>query len=110
VAATPIIPLRLGADDVGEMLTLQRAAYVTEAQAHGDLAMPPLVQTLEELRAELAEPAVTGWGFRADGRLVAGVRVRLTGPASAEIGRLVVAPDRQGAGLGHLAKERTTAG
>jgi predicted GNAT family N-acyltransferase len=32
--------------------------------------------------------------------LVASVRVRLTDPATAEIGRLVVAPDRQGSDLG----------
>ena len=100
VAANPINPLRLGGADAGEVLTLQRAAYVTEAQAHQDLAMPPLTQTLGQLRAELAEPAVTAWGIRAGGRLVASVRVRLTGSETAEVGRLVVAPDQQGQGLG----------
>jgi SAM-dependent methyltransferase/RimJ/RimL family protein N-acetyltransferase len=92
--------LRLGTDDAGEVLTLQRAAYITEAQAHGDLTMPPLTQTLDQLRAELADPQVTAWGIRADGRLVASVRVRLADPVTAEIGRLTVAPDRQGQGLG----------
>jgi ribosomal protein S18 acetylase RimI-like enzyme len=100
VTENPINPLQLGDGDAGEMLTLQRAAYVTEAQAHHDLAMPPLTQTLDQLRAELAEPSVTAWGIRAGGRLVASVRVRLTGPGSAEVGRLVVAPDQQGMGLG----------
>ncbi len=33
--------VRLGAEDAGEVLTLQRAAYVTEAQAHADLNLPP---------------------------------------------------------------------
>jgi hypothetical protein len=33
-----------GEGDAGEILTLQRAAYVTEAQAHGDLTLPPLTQ------------------------------------------------------------------
>lgn len=97
---SPIDPLRLGASDAGEILTLQRAAYVTEAQAHDDLSMPPLIQTLDQLRAELVEPAVTAWGVRENGRLVASVRVRLTDSATAEVGRLVVAPDRQGSGLG----------
>jgi ribosomal protein S18 acetylase RimI-like enzyme len=95
-----IDPLRLGAGDAGEMLTLQRAAYVTEAQAHDDLNMPPLTQTLDQLRTELADPAVTAWGVRTGGRLVACVRVRLLNLARAEIGRLVVAPDCQGKGLG----------
>ena len=30
----------LGPDDAGEVLTLQRAAYVSEAQAHDDLWLP----------------------------------------------------------------------
>lgn len=100
VPANQINPLRLGADDAGEILTLQRAAYVTEAQAHSDLAMPPLTQTLDQLRAELADSRVTAWGIRERGRLVASVRVRLADLATAEVGRLCVAPDRQGNGLG----------
>lgn len=94
-----IVPLRLGAADAGEMLTLQRAAYVTEARAHGDLSMPPLTQTLSQLREELADPQVSAWGIRERGRLIASVRVRQAGDG-AEIGRLVVAPDRQGSGVG----------
>jgi hypothetical protein len=54
--------LRLDADDAGELLTLQRAAYVTEAQAHNDLALPPLTQSLAELRAELNDPLCVAWG------------------------------------------------
>jgi ribosomal protein S18 acetylase RimI-like enzyme len=95
-----IDPSRLGVDDTGEVLTLQRAAYVTEAQAHDDLTIPPLTQTLDQLREELTDPRTTAWGIREHGRLVASVRVRLADPAAAEIGRLVVAPDRQGNGLG----------
>ena len=51
MAPPPIIVL--GVDDAGELLTLQRAAYVTEAQTHDDPGLPPLRQTLEELRSEL---------------------------------------------------------
>ena len=50
--------VRLGAEDAGEVLTLQRAAYVTEAQAHDDLNLPPLRQSLAEVAAELADPEV----------------------------------------------------
>ena len=49
--------VRLSLADAGEILTLQRAAYVTEAQGHNDTMMPPLTQTLDQLRAELADPA-----------------------------------------------------
>lgn len=85
--------------DAGEVLTLQRAAFVTEAQAHGDPCLPPLTQTLAELRAELAGPSCHGWTVREAGRLVACVRADVGGTA-ADLIRLVVAPDRQGEGLG----------
>jgi GNAT superfamily N-acetyltransferase len=93
----------LDTDDAGEMLTLQRAAYVTEAQAHRDLDLPPLAQSLEDLASELADPEVLALGLRHHGRrLVAAVRVRVraAAPTVAEVGRLTVAPDRQRQGLG----------
>jgi len=93
-------PQQLGPADAGEILTLQRAAYVTEAQAHDDLMMPALLQTLPELKQELADPACRALGLRAAGRLVASVRILTVDPATAEIRRLTVAPDRQGQGLG----------
>lgn len=85
--------------DAGEVLTLQRAAFVTEAQAHRDVHIPPLTQTLADLRAELGERCCHGWGIREAGRLVACVRVHVSGE-TAELVRLVVAPDRQGLGIG----------
>jgi ribosomal protein S18 acetylase RimI-like enzyme len=85
--------------DAGEVLTLQRAAFVTEAQAHQDLHLPPLTQTLADLHAELGKQSCHGWGIREAGRLVACVRVHVSGDA-AELIRLVVAPDRQGRGIG----------
>lgn len=85
--------------DAGEVLTLQRAAFVTEAQAYRDLHIPPLTQTLADLHAELGERHCHGWGVREAGRLVACVRTHVSGE-SAELIRLVVAPDRQGHGIG----------
>ncbi|MEV7096033.1 GNAT family N-acetyltransferase [Amycolatopsis sp. NPDC051045] len=93
---SPVKPLRLGVADAGEVLTLQRAAYVTEARAHADFDLPPLLETLEETRAALES---LSWGIRESGRLVASVRLTVTGKVGV-IGRLVVAPDRQGDGLG----------
>lgn len=100
VSGLEIKPLRLAVPDAGEMLTLQRAAYVTEAQEHDDLAMPALTQTLGELIAELADPLLLAYGIRESGRLVASLRVRRVDADTVEVGRLVVAPDRQGNGLG----------
>jgi ribosomal protein S18 acetylase RimI-like enzyme len=95
----PAVLVWLSAADAGEVLTLQRAAYVTEAQTHRDLALPPLMQSLDELAAELTDPQVLALGLRQRARLVAAVRLRIDDD-TAELGRLVVAPDRQGLGLG----------
>ncbi len=54
--------------DAGEVLTLQRAAYITKAQAHGDLDLPPLRQSPAELSAELADLDAFALGGR-DGNL-----------------------------------------
>jgi hypothetical protein len=54
---------RLGADGAGEVLTLQRAAYVTEAQAHDDVDLPPLRQPLAEVAAELDNSQGTSPGM-----------------------------------------------
>jgi GNAT superfamily N-acetyltransferase len=81
------------------LLTLQRAAFVPEARAHGTLDLPPLVEMFDEVHAALRDPACLAWGLREAGRLVAGVRIRVVG-AIGEVGRLVVAPDQQSRGHG----------
>ncbi len=95
----PLIVSELGHEDAGEMLTLQRAAYLTEAAAHNDFDLPPLTQTLTELEDELADPTVTALGIRENGRLIGAVRLRRSGSV-VELGRLIVAPDQQGQGIG----------
>src|SRR4051812_48190268 len=99
---------RLTVEDAGELLTLQRAAFVTEAQTHRDPFLPPLTESLADLRAELADPAVVALGLRDGARLVGSVRVRVEADG-AELRRLAIAPDHQGRGLGTwllLAAER----
>lgn len=100
VSAAAATPVWLRVEDAGELLTLQRAAYVTEAQLHDDVRLPPLTQTLDELRIELTDPTVTALGVRERGRLIASVRLRDLGNGRVMLGRLTVAPDRQGEGLG----------
>ncbi len=65
--------------DAGETLTLQRAAYVSEAQAHRDVNLAPLRQSLAELVAELDRPDVIAMGLRATEhwRLIAAARACL---------------------------------
>ncbi|GII76932.1 GCN5 family acetyltransferase [Sphaerisporangium rufum] len=88
---------RAGPADAGEILTLQRAAYVTEAQLYGDPFIAPLVESPQGMRAAIEEATV----LKAveDTRIVGAVRGRIAG-RSATVGRLVVAPDRQGNGVG----------
>lgn len=88
----PITP-----DDAGEVLTIQRAAFVQEAQIYGDPKMSPLVQTLDEVRAELDDNL--GVVALRDARLVGAARAVADG-ALLLIGRIAVAPDQQGAGVG----------
>jgi GNAT superfamily N-acetyltransferase len=86
-----------GPADAGEILTLQLAAYVAEAQLYDDPHLPGLTQTLDELTAELAEgPALKA---TAGHRIVGAVRGRLDG-AVLRIGRLAVAPDLRRRGIG----------
>ncbi|WP_193598398.1 GNAT family N-acetyltransferase [Microbacterium sp. YJN-G] len=84
-------------DDAGEVMTLQRAAFVSEAQIYGSVDMPPLTQTLEAVRAELTDCA--GWTARIGGRLVGAIRGSLDGDLLL-IGRIAIAPDMQGEGIG----------
>jgi GNAT superfamily N-acetyltransferase len=84
----------LTARDAGEVLTLQRAAYVGEAMLY-DQFLPPLFETLDEVRAVL-DGDIAVLGVRDGGRLIGTVRIKPDG----EIARLAVAPDRQHEGLG----------
>ncbi|KRB39104.1 GNAT family N-acetyltransferase [Microbacterium sp. Root180] len=84
-------------EDAGETLTLQRAAFVQEALIYDSVQMPPLTQSLEELRAELVENL--GCVARDGGRMVGAVRARADGDLLL-IGRLAIAPDVQGRGIG----------
>lgn len=102
-------------DNAGELLTLRRAAFVTEAQTYGDPNIPPLTQTLDELIEDIAREDVVTLGAWLGHRLVGSVRVELE-DGKATLGRLAVAPDLQGEGIGtqmmwavlpHLPEETT---
>jgi GNAT superfamily N-acetyltransferase len=84
--------------DAGEILTLQRAAYVTEAQLYGDPFIPALVESFDQIRAVLAGDAIVLLA-RYGARLAGAVQGRFRGHTCL-VGRLVVAPDLQGRGVG----------
>ncbi|WP_448630150.1 GNAT family N-acetyltransferase [Cellulomonas soli] len=86
-------------EDAGELFTLRRAAFVTEAQQYDDPHIPPLTQTFAELKADLDAPGVITLGGWMGSRLVGSIRVLVEG-AKATLGRFAVAPDLQGQGFG----------
>ncbi|NYD58332.1 tRNA (guanine37-N1)-methyltransferase [Nocardioides marinisabuli] len=88
--------------DVAELHVLTLACWVGEALLNDDLTIPPLHESTADTAASLAE-----WDtyvVRVAGRLVGSVRGRLDG-TTWEIGRLMVAPDLQGRGLGRVLLE-----
>lgn len=95
---TPIV--RATAGDAAELLTLQRACWVQEALANDSLDIPALHESLDDVRAWLGEWDT--WVVRRAGRLVGAVRGRLEDGSSWDIGRIMVAPDLQGSGLGRV--------
>jgi ribosomal protein S18 acetylase RimI-like enzyme len=88
-------------------MTIQRAAYLQEARRYGAWDLPPLVETLDEIRDHLSDGTPALGAF--DGaRLVGSVRSRVDGDRM-EVARLAVAPDVQGGGVGRRLLEAVTA-
>lgn len=97
----------LGPDDAAHVLVLQRCCWVDEARANATLDLAALNETLDDVRAWLAEWSTTGVWL--DGRLIGAVRVR-TDSGTGEVGRLAVVPDLRGHGIGRwLLREATEA-
>ena len=84
-------------EDAAEILAVQKLAYQSEAQIYDDFALPPLLETLEDLRSQFASKLF----LKAveDGQLVGSVRGREERP-TVHVERLIVRPERQGRGLG----------
>lgn len=83
--------------DAAQILDLQRAAYSREARIYDDFSIPPLTQTLEEIRGE----------FDTHLFLKAVENLKIIGSVRAfadqdvcHIGRLIVEPGCQGQGIG----------
>ncbi|PKN07698.1 MAG: GNAT family N-acetyltransferase [Deltaproteobacteria bacterium HGW-Deltaproteobacteria-8] len=95
MAQAEIMPADLA--DAEAILALQRLAYQSEARLYDDWGIPPLTQTLEDLRAEfpthLVLKAMSG------AALVGSVRAGLDSELC-RIGRLMVHPGHQRQGLG----------
>ncbi len=93
----PILVRPITRADAGQVLTIQRAAFVSEAHIYGDPNQPALTQTLEQLEAELRD--AKGFVAVQGERVVGAVRAR-ENEGTLQIGRVAVAPDLQGEGIG----------
>lgn len=85
-------------DDLPAILDLQRLAYRSEARLLGNFNIPPLLQTLEDMREEYR----CGVFLKAtdeDGRIVGSVR-GFAWEGTLFVGKLMVRPDCQRQGLG----------
>jgi GNAT superfamily N-acetyltransferase len=83
--------------DLAELVVLQRCCWVQEAIVNDTLDVPALHESAQEVLAW-----ATSWRtltVRHRGRLVSAVRARAVG-SDWEIGRLMVAPDLAGHGMG----------
>lgn len=94
-------------NDAGEWMMLRRGAYVAEAQRLRNPFIAPLQETADQVTQHLADPhavallAVLAQDCDAGrrGRFVGSIRMVVEGTV-ADIGRVVVAPDVRGHGLG----------
>jgi NAD(P)H-dependent FMN reductase/ribosomal protein S18 acetylase RimI-like enzyme len=85
--------------DAGEIMTLQRAAFLSDAQLYGDPFLPSLTQTRDEIANLIDDPSSVVLVARLGHRLVGSVRAKLNHDR-AVISRLMTAPDLQGIGIG----------
>jgi len=85
--------------DALAVLELQWLAYQSEARLYDDWTLPPLTQTLENLRDEFAGSVVLK-AVEAD-RLIGSVRARES-HGVCSVGRLIVHPELHGRGVGTM--------
>ena len=85
-------------EDLREILALQYLAYQSEAKLWNNPDIPPLKQTLDEVRQEYRQGLVLK-AVDADGVIIGSVRCRLENN-TVHIGKLMVHPARQKQGLG----------
>ena len=91
--------------DAGELYTLQRACWLQEMEANPGVVIPALRESLDDVRRGLGEWTVRVVREPSSGRLVGAVRGRVDSHGEWDIGRVMVAPDLQGRGLGRALLE-----
>jgi ribosomal protein S18 acetylase RimI-like enzyme len=85
-------------EDAGELMTVQRAAFLIEGELNDSFTLPPLTETLDEVRKAIESDTVV-LVARLGHRIVGSVRGIAT-DGTGHVGRLSVAPDMHGRGIG----------
>ncbi len=83
--------------DAEEVLSLQKLAYKSEAEIYNDFTIPPLLQSLEEIKRDFENQIVLKATI--DGKIRGSVRAFAKGE-TCYIGRLIVHPDFQNRRIG----------
>lgn len=83
--------------DAVSILELQKLAYQSEAQLYGDFCIPPLIQTLDELKSDFAGKVFLK--VQIEDRVIGSVRGYQAGD-TCYVERLIVHPNHQRQGIG----------
>ena len=89
--------VRADISDAAEILELQKLAYQSEAVLYDDWSIPPLTQSLNQIKKEFDEMIFLK--VCDSGRLIGSVRASIHDGAG-NIGRLIVHPEFQHKGIG----------
>ena len=84
-------------EDAGEILELQKLAYLSEAEIINDFTIPPLHQTLDEILSEFSYQLFLK--AKIEDKIIGSVRAFLEN-GTCYIGKLIVHPDQQNKGIG----------
>jgi ribosomal protein S18 acetylase RimI-like enzyme len=90
--------------DLKNILSLQKIAYLSEAKIYNDYTIPPLVQTLNEIKEEFENHVFIK--AVAENKIIGSVRAQMINSKTCYIGRLIVHPDFQNQGIGTQLMEK----
>ena len=96
----PFTISRTTGEDIPAILKLQRAAFRAEADALGDPNAEPLMQTEEDVEAEMERCVCLKCVEKGTGDIVGSVRGELMGDGQVVLHKMCVWPGLQGRGLG----------
>ena len=83
--------------DLEQILQLQKRAFHGQALIYNDFSLPPLTQTIDDLRKEFREKAI--YKLKQDGKIIASIRCYIKDNIL-YIEKLIVDPDFQNRGIG----------